>query len=142
MTSIMKHTLAITIEEFLNLPENLSVMRKILSDIHTNYSGIWFVLRGNNIYWEERDFSYVVVNSGDILISDIDFENGVFLISKSEANSTEIMFSFMGNDTFYFIHPKDKSSSYCSTGFNFVERGYAAISGSKKITFNGKVYVK
>lgn len=71
-----------------------------------------------------------------------DFENGVFLISKSEVNSTEIMFSFRGNDTFYFIHPKDKSSSYCSNGFNFVERGYAAISGSTKITFNGKVYVK
>lgn len=71
-----------------------------------------------------------------------DFENGVFLISKSEVNSTEIMFSFRGNDTFYFIHPNDKISSHCSTGFNFVDRGYAAISGSTKITFNGKVYVK
>jgi hypothetical protein len=41
-----------------------------------------------------------------------DFENGVFLISKSEVNSTEIMFSFRGNDTFYFIRPNDKTSSY------------------------------
>lgn len=89
MTSIMKHTLAITIEEFLNLPDNLSVMRKFLSDIHIDYSGIWFVLRGDSIYWEERDFSFVVVNSGDILISDIDFEK--FKFTNKECNFHDVV---------------------------------------------------